>query len=75
MNPLEIRNNYVVCDLNVPYHGEEKLADRLKGIYNLQAWVSLLLPIIWSWLWGENNWVFDLQHWVLLFPEDLAVFV
>ena len=32
MNPLEIKGKYLHCDLNVPYHGESKLADRLKMI-------------------------------------------
>ena len=30
MNPLDIKGKYLHCDLNIPYHGEEKLADRLK---------------------------------------------
>ena len=32
MNPLEIKGKYLHCDLNVPYHGESKLADRLQMI-------------------------------------------
>ena len=35
MNPVELKGRQLHCDLNVPYHGEDKLNDRLRFMARL----------------------------------------
>ena len=45
MNPLDIKGKYIHCDLNVPYHGESKLVDRLQMIKRM-GWEAVCITTL-----------------------------
>ena len=45
MNPAELRGRKLHCDLNVPYHAEDKLTDRLKFIAKL-GWDAVAITTL-----------------------------
>ena len=45
MNPAELKGRKFHCDLNVPYHAEDKLTDRLKFIAKL-GWDAVAITTI-----------------------------
>ena len=44
MDPLELRGEYIHCDLNVPVQGSSKLCDRLRLISEL-GWNCIALSV------------------------------